>query len=277
VLLLSSTGLDTGASFGWNYQPALSAAGITWCSSNAPGANNGDIQARAEYVAYALREIRARTGRPVDVVGHGQGALVARLVLRFWPDLRTAVSDVIELAPPNQGTEAFRATCARACPPAYWQQLPGSMLVSAVNSRQATFAGVDYTVITSSIDDVITPQPAASALRPGAGRVREVAVQDVCPNYVADHLGLGGYDAVAWALAADALNNPGPADPGRLDRSVCDAGFMPAIDSQRFLDNSARAAPVLETVPPDGVPTVPAEPDPRCWVLADGCLTGGSR
>ncbi|HTK68029.1 MAG TPA: lipase [Pseudonocardia sp.] len=277
VLLLSSTGLDTAASFDWNYEPALSAAGITWCSSNTPGANNGDLQARAEYVAYALREIRARTGRPVDVIGHGQGALVARLVLRFWPELRTSVSDLIELAPPNQGTEAFRATCAHACPPAYWQQLPGSTLVSAVNSRQATFTGVDYTIVTSGIDDVITPQPAASALPPGPGRVRAVAVQDVCPDYVADHLGLGGYDAVAYAVAMDALNNPGPADPRRVDRAVCDAGFMPAIDGERFLDNSARAAPVLETAPPDGVPTVPAEPEPRCWVLADGCLTGGAR
>lgn len=277
VLLLSSTGLDTGASFDWNYQPALSTAGFTWCSSNAPGANNGDIQARAEYVAYALREIRARTGRPVDVVGHGQGALVARLVLRFWPDLRNAVSDLIELAPPNRGTEAFRPTCAHACPPAYWQQLPDSTLVNAVNSRQATFAGVDYTVITSSIDDVITPQPSASSLPGGPGRVSTVAVQDVCPNYVADHLGLGGYDAVAWAIAADALTHPGPADPGRIAKPVCETGFMPSIDAGRFLDNSARAAPVLETAPPDGVPTVPAEPEPRCWVLAAGCLTGASR
>lgn len=277
VLLLSSTGLDTGASFDWNYEPALSAAGITWCSSNAPGANNGDLQARAEYVAYALREVRARTGRPVDVIGHGQGALVARLVLRFWPELRSSVSDLIALAPPNQGTEAFRATCAHACPPAYWQQLPGSMLLSAVNSRQATFTGVDYTIVTSTIDDVITPQPAASALPPGPGRVSAVAVQEVCPDYVADHLGLGGYDAVAYAVAMDALNNPGPADPGRVDRAVCDAGFMPAIDGEHFLDNSARAAPVLETAPPDGVPGVPAEPEPSCWVLADGCLTGGAR
>ncbi|HEY9413837.1 MAG TPA: lipase [Pseudonocardia sp.] len=277
VLLLSSTGLDTSESFDWNYQPALSAAGFTWCSSNAPGANNGDIQARAEYVAYALREIRATTGRPVDVVGHGQGALVARLVLRFWPDLRAAVSDLVELAPPNRGTEAFRPTCARTCPPAYWQQLPDSMLVSAVNSRQATFAGVDYTVVTSSIDDVITPQPSASSLPGGPGTVSTVAVQDVCPNYVADHLGLGGYDAVAWAVASDALSNPGPADPGRIAKAVCDAGFMPAIDGERFLDNSARAAPVLETVPPDGTLSLPAEPEPRCWVLADGCLTGASR
>lgn len=277
VLLLSSTGLDTGASFDWNYLPGLSAAGIPWCTSDAPGVNNGDIQARAEYVAYALREIRTRTGRPVDVVGHGQGGLVARLVLRFWPELRTTVADLVELAPPNQGTQAFRATCARACPPAYWQQLPGSMLVSAVNSRQQTFPGIDYTVITSIIDDVITPQPGASALPPGPGRVSDVAVQDVCPNYVADHLGLGGYDSVAWAVAMDALDNPGPADPNRVDKTACTTGFMPAIDAERFLDNSARAAPVLETVPPEDVPTVPTEPEPRCWVLADGCLTGGAR
>jgi hypothetical protein len=276
VLLLSSTGLDTSQSFDWNYEPGLSAAGFTWCASDAPGANDGDIQVRAEYVAYALGEIRARTGRPVDVVAHGQGALVARLVLRFWPDLRGAVSDLVELAPPNRGTEAFRATCEHACPPAYWQQLPGSTLVGAVNSRQMTFPGVDYTVVSSAIDDVITPQPAASALPSGPG-VSDVAVQDVCPDYVADHLGLGGYDAVAWAVTMDALDNPGPADPRRVDKAACDAGFMPAIDAQRFLDDSARAAPVLETVPPDGVPTVPAEPVPSCWVLADGCLTGGSR
>ncbi|MBA2323785.1 MAG: lipase [Pseudonocardiales bacterium] len=276
VLLLSSTGLDTSASFDWNYQPALSAVGITWCTSNAPGANNGDIQLRAEYVAYAVREMRARAGRLVDVIGHGQGALAARVALRFWPDLRDDVSDLIALAPPNQGSAAFQTVCSQACPAAYWQQRPDSMLVSAVNSRQPTFAGVDYTVITSTIDDVITPQPVASTLRTGSGRIRTIAVQDVCPGYVADHLGIGGYDAVAWAIAADALNNLGPADPARLSRAVCGAGFMPAIDTERFLGNSARAAPVLETIPPAGVPTVSAEPAPRCWVLAAGCLSDGA-
>jgi hypothetical protein len=274
VLLLSSTGVDTPASFDWNYQPALSAAGITWCTSNAPGENNGDIQVRAEYVAYAVRELRAWAGRTVDVIGHGQGALAARMALRFWPDLRDDVSDLIGLAPPNRGTAAFDAACERACPAAYWQQRPGSMLVSAVNSRQRTFPGVDYTVITSTIDEVITTEPAASSLGAGPGRVSAVAVQDVCPGYVADHLGIGGYDAVAWAIASDALNNPGPADPARVNRAVCHAGFMPTIDSEQFLDNAARAAMVLEPVPPPNAPTVPAEPAPRCWVLAGGCLTG---
>lgn len=281
VLLLSSTGVDTAASFDWNYQPALSAAGIPWCASDAPGANNGDIQTRVEYVAYAVRELRARTGRRVAVLGHGQGALAARMALRFWPDLRDDVSDLVALAPPNEGTAAFDAACKRFCPPAYWQQLPESMLVSAVNSRQRTFPGVDYTVITSSIDDVITPQPAASALPAGPGppngEVHTVAVQDICPDYLADHLGVGGYDAVAWAVALDALTNPGPAMPARVDRAVCVAGFMPSIDSEQFLDNAARAASVLETEPPPTVPAVPAEPAPRCWVLAEGCLTIESR
>ena len=286
VLLLSDTGVGTAASFGWNYQPALTTAGIPWCASDAPGANNGDIQTRAEYVAYALREVRARSGHRVAVVGHGQGALAARMALRFWPDLRDDVSDLVALAPPNRGTAAFDATCVRACPPAYWQQRPGSMLISAVNSRQPGFPGVDYTIITSAMDDVVTPQPVASTLpiRPGRtdtpdgppAPVSAVAVQDVCPGYVADHLGVGGYDAVAWALALDALTHPGPAAPARLDRTVCAAKFMPSIDDERFLDDAARAAPVLEAVPPPSVPTVRVEPAPRCWVLAQGCLRQGA-
>lgn len=277
VLLLSSTGVDTAAAFDWNVQPALTAAGITYCTSNAPGANHGDIQIRAEFVAYALREVRNRARRPVAVIAHGQGALAARVALRFWPDLRRSVSDVIALAPPNQGTAAYLTACASECPPAYWQLRTGSMLVSAVNSRQRTFAGVDYTVISSGIDEVVTPQPEASALPPGPGRVRNVAVQDVCPGYVADHLGIGGYDAVAWAVAADALANPGPADPARVNRATCDAGFMPGIVAENFLDNSARAADVLEPTAPAGVPAVRTEPAPRCWLLAEGCLTGGAR
>jgi hypothetical protein len=286
VLLLADTGVGTAASFGWNYQPALTATGIPWCASDAPGANNGDIQTRAEYVAYALREVRNRTGRRVAVVGHGQGALAARMALRFWPDLRDDVSDLVALAPPNQGTAAFDASCARACPPAYWQQRPGSMLISAVNSRQAGFPGVDYTIITSAMDEVVTPQPVASTLpfSPGppsapAGPpapVSAVAVQDVCPGYVADHLGVGGYDAVAWALALDALTHPGPAVPARLNRAVCGAKFMPSIDGERFLDDAARAAAVLDAMPPPSVPTVGVEPAPRCWVLAQGCLRRGT-
>lgn len=286
VLLLSDTGVGTAASFGWNYQPALTDAGIPWCASDAPGANNGDIQTRSEYVAYALRELRARSGHRVAVVGHGQGALAARMALRFWPDLRDDVSDLVALAPPNRGTAAFDASCTPACPPAYWQQRPGAMLISAVNSRQPGFPGVDYTIITSAMDDVITPQPAASTLPAGPGRtdapagppgpVSAVAVQDVCPGYVADHLGVGGYDAVAWALALDALTHPGPAAPARLDRAVCGAKFMPSINGERFLDDAARAAAVLDAIPPPSVPTVRVEPVPRCWVLAQGCLRRGA-
>ncbi|MDQ2708407.1 MAG: hypothetical protein M3Z25_12520 [Actinomycetota bacterium] len=88
MLLLSSTGLDTSASFDWNYQPAFVGRRDHLVHVERSGRQHGDIQLRAEYVAYAVREVRARAGRLVDVIGHGQGALVARMALRFWPDLR---------------------------------------------------------------------------------------------------------------------------------------------------------------------------------------------
>ncbi|MDN5932736.1 MAG: hypothetical protein L0I24_17000 [Pseudonocardia sp.] len=47
----------------------------------------------------------------------------------------------------------------------------------------------------------------------------------MCPGHVADHLTVGTFDAVAAAIALDALDADGPADADRIDRAVCLARF----------------------------------------------------
>ncbi|GAB3147205.1 hypothetical protein [Amycolatopsis sp. NPDC004378] len=54
-----------------------------------------------------------------------------------------------------------------------------------------------------------------------------------------------GYDPVAYALALDALDHPGPAAPGRIDRTVCGKLFMPGVDPLAFATNYAALAAVI--------------------------------
>lgn len=270
VLLLSGTTVDPDENFGWNYQPALTGAGIPWCASFAPDANMADIAERGEYVVHAIRTMHERSGRDVAIVGFSQGGMVGRWALRFWPDTRRKVSDVIGLAPSNNGTLDADGICTPDCAPSIWQQRTRAAFIEALNSRQATFDGIDYTVIYTQTDQVVTPQPAGSALPHGPGQVRNVAVQEVCPGRPVDHLGLGSFDAVGAALAFDALTHHGPADPERVGRTVCLQAFMPGVDPASFpADNARYHAAVVTTLVT--YPHVPAEPPLACYTRAEGC------
>ena len=259
VLLLSGTTLDPPENFGWNYEPALTAAGIPWCTSTSPGRNMADVQVRGEYVVYAIRTMAGHADRDVALLGHSQGGMVGRWALRFWPDTRDLVSDVVGLAPSNDGTLAAVGVCAPTCAPSFWQQRTGSAFLAALNSGRQTFPGVDYTAVYTLTDEVVTPQPAGSDLADDGGDVTNVALQDVCPAHPADHLSTGTSDAVAWALTLDALTHDGPADPGRIDPSVCLAPFMPGVNPVTFPTDFAHAAAILA----DSAalyPHTPAEP-----------------
>ncbi|MHA6795492.1 esterase/lipase family protein [Pseudonocardia bannensis] len=273
VLLLSGTTVDPPENFDWNYQPALTAAGIPYCTSTAPGRNMADIAVRGEYVVYALRTMAERAGRDVAVVGHSQGGMVTRWALRFWPDTRELVSDLIGLAPSNNGTLTGSAACTPLCAPAIWQQRTGSKFLAALNSGRQTFGGVDYTVVYTDLDAVVTPQPAGSVLAAdGAAddEVTNVALQQVCPGSTADHIATGTYDAVAWALVLDALTHDGPADPDRIDPAVCTQPLMPGVNPLTFPADSARSSTLLAMTLAT-YPRVAAEPELACYARAEGC------
>jgi pimeloyl-ACP methyl ester carboxylesterase len=240
VLLLSSTAANPPENFDWNYEPALTEQGIPWCTSTSPDNNLADEQVRGEYVVYALREMAERSDRRVAVIGHSQGGGVIRWALRFWPDTRELVSDVIGLAPANEGTLVANGICAPGCAPAIRQNTQGSKFMAALNSGQRTFAGIDYTVAYTQPDDILVPQPFASTLPSDGGRVSNVLLQSICPGHVADHITAGTLDPVSWAIALDALAHDGPADPARIDRGVCLQPYMPGTTAATAATGLAR-------------------------------------
>jgi pimeloyl-ACP methyl ester carboxylesterase len=272
VLLTPATTVDSRENYGWNWIRALRAAGYPVCTSDQPGdaaKNMGDMQTRAEYVVHAIRRVRALAGRRIAVVGHSQGGMIMRWALRFWPDTRRMVRDVIGMAATNHGSAIVPALCATPCAPSLWQQRDDSRWTAALNSGQETFPGIDYTEIYSRTDEFVQPNlddTGTSSLH-GPGRITNVALQDICPTDGSEHLLIGTTNAVAWALGADALAHGGPADPRRVPRSVCAQTWMPGVDPLTgpvsLADAFAQVARQLALAP-----RVPAEPPLRCYVTA---------
>jgi triacylglycerol esterase/lipase EstA (alpha/beta hydrolase family) len=157
VLLIPGTALEPRANFDWNYEPALDAAGIPWCALTVPRYGTGDIQETGEYVVHALRRMHAESGRRVSIVGFSQGGMVGRWALKWWPDTRAIVEDLVGLSPSNHGTLSARAVCLAICPPSFWQQLDGARFIAALNDGGETFAGIDYTVAYTRYDEIVVP------------------------------------------------------------------------------------------------------------------------
>lgn len=276
VLLTAGTEVTERQDFGWNWIPALRAQGFPVCTveqAGQAGRNTEDIQTRAEYVTYAIRRAYELGGRRrIGIVGHSQGGQVMRWSLRFWPDTRAMVSDVVAAAPTNHGSPIVQTLCLTGCAPALWQQIDTSDYVRALNSGQETFAGISYTNVYTVTDEFVQPNlddSGTSSLHTGDGRILNTSVQDVCPLDVADHLTVGTSDPVTWALGLDALTHDGPADPRRLDTAaVCAQRLMPGVDPLTFAgDFGAAGAAVTEGL--TTAPRVPAEPALRCYVFAD--------
>jgi hypothetical protein len=268
VLLLSATGVNSRDNFSWNYQRLLDQRGIPWCASDQFGprnANQTDIQLRGQYITNAIRRMHRIAGRRIAIMGHSQGGMAMRVALRFWPDTRRMVDDVIGLAPPNHGTTQSRFSCGDGvCTPAEWQQWDRSEFIRALNSRRQTFRGISYTQVFTNLDQVVVPPRRASSLS-GPGAITNVAIQEVCPNATAEHLGVGTTDPIAAALVLDALEHPGPADPGRIPPATCAQLFQPGINPATIGSDLAAAAAALARG--QGTPARRREPQLRCWVF----------
>jgi hypothetical protein len=270
VLLIHGTGSNPRSNFSWNYEPALTELGIPWCTVALPDNGLADIQVSGEYVFNAIRTMHARAGRRISVIGHSQGGMIPRWALRFWPDTRPLVDDVIGFAPSNHGTAGSAAVCALGCNPAFWQQGNTSEFIKALNSFQETFAGISYTVVYTHTDWVVTPnsdETGSSALHGGGGEISNTAIQEICPLDLNEHLAVGTSDPVAYALAIDALEHPGPAARSRIPSSVCTELLMPGINPVTFPTDNASAAADLATAIATYPPT-PAEPPLKCYVTA---------
>ncbi len=270
VLLVPGTALKPAADYGYGWEPALAKLGWPYCTVTLPGTAMSDIQVAGEYVVYAIRTMHAAYGGRIDIVGHSQGGMVPRWALRFWPDTRSMVDDLVGLSPSNHGTLDAIPACARSCAPAFWQQRSNAAFIAALNSAQETFPGISYTSIYTDTDEVVVPNfsPAASSsLSGGGGALTNVAIQSVCPNDVTEHLGIGIYDNTSYQLALDALSHPGPADPARVAPTACLDPLMPGIDPVTFAaDYADTLASIAATVA--GAPRTTSEPPLACYVTA---------
>ncbi|MFL5822050.1 MAG: esterase/lipase family protein [Solirubrobacteraceae bacterium] len=270
ILLVPGTDLTPRSNYSWNYERAFAARGWAHCAVTLPHQATGDIQVAGEYVVYALRQLARRSGRRVDILGYSQGGMVPRWALRFWPDTRRLVRSFVALDPSNHGTLDANATCQQQCSAADWQQAAGSHFMQALNSFTETFAGIDYTVIYSRTDEIVVPNldsSGSSSLHRGRGRIENVAVQQICPNDTSDHLAMGSYDSVGYALAADAFAHEALANPRHVPAAVCADPFQPGVDPATFASDYGSFLNAIGQAQ-ESAKQVGAEPPVKCYVFA---------
>ena len=284
VLLSPGTSATPKQNFSWNYERAFNAQHRPWCDLTMPHHTLGDIQVAGEYLVYGIRTMHRMAGRKVAVLGHSQGGMSMRWALRFWPDTRPMVDDIIGMAPTNHGTNAG-GMCRQgqtSCVPANWQQGDTSLFIAALNSRAETFKGISYTNVFTHTDEEVkpsdTPATASSSLHTGAGLITNVATQDLCPTDAYEHNLMGTVDPVTYGLVLDALNHKGPAAPARVPASVCTEQWQPGIDPanpQNYLQPVQLLPAIAGILTPGvnlvGAPETDREPALRCYVFAGGC------
>ncbi|MGQ0466384.1 MAG: lipase [Sporichthyaceae bacterium] len=270
---MPGTALTVAEHYGWNYRRALESLGRPYCGIDLPERAVGDMQVSAQYVVHAIRSMHEGSRHKVVVLGGSQGATLPRWALRFWPEVRPMVASQIGLAGPNRGGFGLRALClpdsavptGAGCLPAMWQLQPGSAFVGALNFDGETFPGIAYTQIASHLDAAVPP---ADAFLAGSSRhVANLAVDEVCPGRVADHLAVVTFDAVAFALALDAVEHPGrPADPSRLPAGVCARVLPPELDPAQVSAGYVRVVAAIAEAA-STARRVPAEPPLRCYAV----------
>jgi len=212
-----------------------------------------------------------KAARKVQIIGYSQGGMVPRWALRFWPDTRSLVDDAVGLDASNHGTITAEGSCLlNGCAPAVWQQRNTSAFISALNSIQETFPGITYTEIYSWDDELVVPTPSeqgSSSVHSRGGTIANIAVQEVCPGHFADHLAMGSYDPVGYALALDALTHAGPGQAARINIAVCAQALQPGVDPATFAGDDAtydrQIAETFATYPP-----ADSEPPLKCYVTA---------
>ena len=123
------------------------------------------------------------------------------------------VNTLVGLAPSNHGTTLDGLfTLASYFPgsnptltdcPACQQQEAGSTFITSLNAGGETNPGVNYTVIESANDEVVTPYTSAF-LAPGPN-VTNIQLQSQCPLDQGEHLSMP-YDHIADADVLNALD-----------------------------------------------------------------------
>ncbi|PVY34437.1 lipase (class 2) [Williamsia muralis] len=236
VVLVHGTWADMATT--WKtLSPALKAEGYCVFALNygtrAPGTLQnlldlvgGDtIERSARSLGDFVSRVRTATGAAqVDVVGHSQGALVARSYLKSGggsdavsPE-RNIVRTLVSLAGTNQGTSfninqqlgaiaemlgiPVVTLAAATVGPSYIEQMAGSPFLRELAAGGDTRPGVDYVAVGTKQDTMVTP-PEHSFLKPVPGAtVKNVWVQDGCESAEANHMEVTSSPRSVWITQA---------------------------------------------------------------------------
>lgn len=174
-------------------------------------------QSASQLSAFVDRVLTATGATKVDLVGHSQGGMMPRYYINFDSG-DSKVNTLVGLAPSNHGTTLDGLfTLASDFPgatnlvtsdcPACREQEAGSPFITHLNASGETRPDVNYTVIESHNDEVVTPY--TSAFLGPAPNVTNILLQKQCALDQGEHLSMP-YDHIA---DTDVLNALDPAHP----------------------------------------------------------------
>ncbi|MGA9871440.1 MAG: alpha/beta fold hydrolase [Rhodococcus sp. (in: high G+C Gram-positive bacteria)] len=184
-----------------------------------------DIERSAGELERFVDAVLQSTGASqVDMVGHSQGGTMARQYLKFNggtdpanPDLNK-VNRLVTLGATNHGTtfnglqQMYILATSLGLPREFTsqlifgiagtQQLIGSQMLKELNAGSEVMPGVDYTVLATRDDDVVTPPERTFLDDAGTGQVSNQWVQDLCPANTSSHMGLTRDPDVAYMISS---------------------------------------------------------------------------
>jgi len=165
-----------------------------------------------------------------------------------WPSARPVVSDFVPVSPDLKGSTVADfggilvdgLLTVTPIPQSISQQKSGSNFIKTLNANGGDSAYVPTTAIFSNADEIVMPQIDNAK---GSGffldarnvGVSNTMVQTACPGQAAGgmftHEGML-YNPVAFALAMDAMANPGPGQMSRIDTAtVCAQSMAPGLNA----------------------------------------------
>ena len=219
--VLLSNGTTANAYENWaNLSQKLANAGYCVFAGNFGGAPGSFLQTvgpvadtTKALAAFGDKVLQATGASKLDVVGHSQGGMNIRYWIKYLGGA-DKISRLVGLSPSNHGTDLFGllstlemipgvpaalGTVCQSCN----EQAVGSDFITDLNAGGETVPGIDYTVIQTRYDDVVTPY--TSAFLKAAPNVKNILLQNVCGLDFTDHLGIT-YDPVAEGLVLNALD-----------------------------------------------------------------------
>ncbi|QKG20607.1 alpha/beta fold hydrolase [Actinomadura verrucosospora] len=209
--------------FNWQkLSPALKKAGYCVYALNYGGAKDAPIQGTGEIAESAgqlsafVDKVLAATGASkVDMVGHSQGGMMSRYYLKFLGGA-PKVNKLIGIVPSNHGTNldglvalgsllGITQAVVKAAPSA-GEQITDSDFLKNLNAGGDTVPGVQYIVLSTKYDEVVTPYTSEFL---NGSNAQNVLLQDKCANDTNAHVGIA-FDPVMIKFVENSLDVWGP-------------------------------------------------------------------